>query len=74
MSRVARRRFTDDFKCEAVRLTQTSGRTIRQVADDLGIGLSTLPRWRHKHIEIEKAFSKLKALLRTAATRTIPEL
>lgn len=53
MSRVARRRFTDDFKCEAVRLTQTSGRTIRQVADDLGIGLSTLTRWRHKHVEAE---------------------
>jgi transposase len=36
-----------------VRLTQTSGRTIRQVADDLGIGLSTLTRWRHKHVEAE---------------------
>jgi|APSaa5957512535_1039671.scaffolds.fasta_scaffold185723_2 transposase len=53
MTRPARRRFTDDFKREAVRLTQTSGRTISQVADDLGIGLSTLTRWRRKHIEAD---------------------
>ena len=51
MTRPARRRFTDDFKLEAVRLTQTSGRTISQVADDLGIGLSTQTRWRQKHIK-----------------------
>ena len=31
MTRSARRRFTDDFKQEAVRLTLTSGRTIKQV-------------------------------------------
>ena len=53
MTRSARRRFTDDFKQEAVRLTLTSGRTIKQVADDLGIGLSTLTRWRGKHIEAD---------------------
>ena len=46
MSKRVQRRFTDDFKREAVRLTETSGRTIKQVADNLGIGLSTLTRWR----------------------------
>src|SRR5438445_7813586 len=30
---------------EAVRLAQTSGRTQREIAGDLGIGLSTLVRW-----------------------------
>ena len=49
MTRQARREFTDDFKREAVRLTQTSGRTIFQVADDLGIGRSTLTRWKKQH-------------------------
>ena len=49
MSERARRDFTDDFKREAVRLTETSGRTIKQVAGDLGIGLSTLTRWKRKH-------------------------
>ena len=40
-----RRRFTKEFEEEAVRLVQTSGRTQREIAGDLGIGLSTLVRW-----------------------------
>ena len=43
--------FTDEFKREAVRLTLTSERTIRQVADDLGIGFSTLTKWKRKFYE-----------------------
>ena len=39
------RRFTKEFQEEAVRLAQTSGGTQREIADDLGIGLSTLVRW-----------------------------
>ena len=39
------RRFTKEFREEAVRLAQTGGRTKREVAGDLGIGLSTLVRW-----------------------------
>lgn len=39
------RRFTKEFEDEAVRLVATSGRTQRAVAEDLGIGLSTLVRW-----------------------------
>ena len=46
MSKRERRIFTEEFKREAVRLTETSGRTIMQVADDLGIGLSSLTRWK----------------------------
>jgi transposase len=53
MTRQSRRKFTEDFKREAVRLTRTSDLTISQVADDLGIGLSTLTRWRQKHIEAD---------------------
>ena len=53
MSERVRRDFTDDFKREAVRLAQTSGRTIRQVADDLGIGRSTLTWWKRKHHDAE---------------------
>ncbi len=40
-----RRRFTKESEEEAVRLVQTSGRTQREIAGDLGIGLSTLVRW-----------------------------
>jgi transposase len=39
------RRFTKEFEAEAVQLVQASGRTQREVAADLGIGLSTLVRW-----------------------------
>lgn len=38
-------RPTPEFRREAVRLALTSGRTRREVAGDLGIGLSTLTRW-----------------------------
>jgi transposase len=50
---MTRRVFTVDFRREAVRLTQTSGRTINQVADDLGIGRSTLARWKRNYHEAE---------------------
>jgi len=46
MGKKERRTFTEEFKREAVRLTESSGRTIAQVADDLGIGLSSLTRWK----------------------------
>jgi transposase len=42
------RRFGKDFEAEAVRLVETSGRSQKQVAEDLGIGLSTLRRWLSK--------------------------
>ena len=49
MGKRERRIFTEEFKREAVRLTETSGRTIMQVADDLGIGLSSLTRWKRQY-------------------------
>ena len=39
------RTFTQEFKQEAVRLVQTSGKSITQVARDLGIADSTLHHW-----------------------------
>lgn len=38
-------RPTPEFRREAVRLALTCGRTRREIAEDLGIGLSTLTRW-----------------------------
>jgi len=45
---------TREFRGEAVRLALSSGLTQQQVADDLGIGLSTLGKWvsSHKHAEL----------------------
>lgn len=34
------------FRQEAVRILSTSGRTIRQVASDLGVGVSSLGKWK----------------------------
>jgi len=39
------RTFTPEFKLEAVRLAQTSGKSVSQVARDLGIADSTLFHW-----------------------------
>ena len=47
------RRFTGDFEAEAVRLVETSGRTQKEIATDLGIGLSTLGRWLDRRGERE---------------------
>lgn len=43
--------FDEAFKAEAVRLVETSGRPLRAIADDLGIGLSTLGKWVSAHKE-----------------------
>ena len=53
MTGIGMRKFTPEFKREAVRLVQTSGRTVEQVADDLGIGRSTLGKWLAKHREAD---------------------
>ena len=36
---------TDEFRQDAVRIALTSGLTRKQVADDLGVGMSTLNKW-----------------------------
>lgn len=43
-----RRRFTDDFKREAVALLASSGRPLIQIASELGIAPSMLRNWRNR--------------------------
>ncbi len=40
---------TDEFRQDAVRIAMTSGLTRKQVADDLGVGMSTLNKWIAAH-------------------------
>ena len=40
---------TDEFRAYAVRIALTSGLTRKQVASDLGVGLSTLNKWITAH-------------------------
>ena len=58
------------FRREAVRLLETSGRTIKSIADDLGIGVSSLGAWKRKmdradlmagpHEDVEKELARLR--------------
>ena len=43
-----RRKHSPEFKREAVRMTLEPGRTVGEVADNLGIDRSLLQRWRSK--------------------------
>ena len=48
----ARRKFSDEFKRDAVELVRTSGRPIAEVAEELGVYDSTLGNWvlcRYRH-------------------------
>ena len=44
---------TNEFRQDAVRITLTSGLTRKQVADDLGVGMSTLNKWITAHRDID---------------------
>ena len=45
---------TAEFRADAVRIALTSGLTRKQVASDLGVGLSTLNKWvqHHQHDDL----------------------
>jgi len=45
MTKRHRRKFTDEFKAETVKLIQTSGRTVSSVAQELNIGGTVVRRW-----------------------------
>src|SRR5215211_7352958 len=46
-------RFTKEFRDEAMRLALTSGRSRREVAQDLGVVLSTMRHWIDRRRERE---------------------
>ena len=48
MAKTTKRRFTDEFKREAVALWETSGRPQTEVASELGIMPTMLRRWQRK--------------------------
>ncbi|MBR2573438.1 MAG: IS3 family transposase [Loktanella sp.] len=55
---------TDEFRKDAVRIALTSGLTRRQVADDLGVGLSTLNKWVTAHRDTDVVSSEDRELAR----------
>lgn len=52
-----RRKYDEEFKRNAVELTYHSGKTVSQVARDLGIASKMLGRWRREQAKYgERAF------------------
>jgi transposase len=45
-----RRRFTSEFKTEAVRLLEESGRPLPASAEELGVHANQLRTWRNEHL------------------------
>jgi transposase len=43
-----RRKYSTEFKREAVELTRMEGVSVSQIAKDLGIGADMLSRWRRE--------------------------
>ena len=65
------KRYTDEFRRDAVRIATTSGLTRPQLSSDLGVGLSTLNKWvQHHdlmsgpHEDVEKENARLRKEVR----------
>lgn len=55
---------TDEFHKDAVRIALTSGLSRRQVADDLGVGLSTLNKWGNAYRDRDAVSAEDRELAR----------
>ncbi len=50
-----RRKYTEEFKREAVRLMESTGKPIAELARDLGINDNNLYRWRNVYGNMPQA-------------------
>jgi len=63
-----RKRYTREFKLQAVELTLQEGATVSQVAEELGINAVMLSRWRRELVaDPEEAFPGSGRLKETEA-------
>lgn len=58
------RNRSEEFRKDAVRIALSSGLTRRQIADDLGIGMSTLNKWITAHRDTDVVSADDRALVR----------
>jgi transposase len=73
------KRYTDEFRRDAVRMATTSGLTRPQLSSDLGVGFSTLNKWvqQHQHDDlmsgphedVEKENTRLRKEVRLVLSR-----
>lgn len=47
---IRRRKFSKQFKIDAVELTLKEEKTVKEIAEDLGIRVALLYRWRQNHL------------------------
>lgn len=72
---VQRRKYDSDFKRNAVKLADESGRSVKEVADNLGISHDLLYRWRREQrSKMEGAFPGRGREALTDQERKIREL
>jgi transposase len=57
-----RRKFTEEYKTEAVRIWRDSGKSLAQVARDLGLTPSALDRWVKHHKKADQLGTTRTAL------------
>ena len=55
---------TDEFRKDAVRIALTSVLSRRQIADDLGVGVSTLNKWVNAHRDTDVVSAEDRELAR----------
>ena len=55
MSEPKRKKYTEEFKTEAVRLVREAGKPVAQAARDLGISANLLYRWSGEERKAERA-------------------
>lgn len=53
--RKSRRQYSDEYKSEAVRLANDSGKPVTQVARELGVNANVLHRWMREEREAGSA-------------------
>ena len=54
-----RRKYDREFKLQAVKLSFESGKTVKEVAEDLGICAGNLIRWRREYCKRQVNFIPL---------------
>jgi transposase len=61
-----RRRFTSEFKAEAVKLLTEGGKPLQQVAAELGVHANQLRGWRNEHLAAGSAEAVARQKAETA--------
>ena len=58
MKKRTRPTFTPEFRCEAAQLVVEKGYTIRQAAESMGVGISTMDKWVKQLRDSSTSFAK----------------